>query len=135
VQMNSMKNMKQWVNALSSLLPICVSCSYYMLVLLTNYVLYFSFILWECSTGCRTPMIKMAVLIRKRDFPWLCSVTGEFTLKRKEAEMFTIAKYLTHTHTHTHAYTIHISFESFLWHNWRMNLFSGNTSFSVLLIF
>ena len=38
-------------------------------------------------------------------------------------------------HTRTHVYTIHISFESFLWHNWLMNLFSGNSSCSVLLTF
>ena len=76
--------------------------------------------------------------IRKRDLLWLCNVTGQVTLERKDAEMFSIIASLSlslpYTHTHTQ-YNSHISFRSSIHHSMVMNLFSGNASCLVLLSF
>lgn len=71
-----------------------------MLVLLCNDWLY-SGTLWECSTGCQKPTMRKAVLIRKRDLLWLCSVTGEFTREGKDAGMFALSTFITHALAHS----------------------------------
>uniref|UniRef100_A0A6N2KNV3 Uncharacterized protein n=1 Tax=Salix viminalis TaxID=40686 RepID=A0A6N2KNV3_SALVM len=41
----------------------------------------------ELSTGCQMHMIRKEVVIRRRDFPWPCSVTGQFERKHLVIEI------------------------------------------------
>jgi hypothetical protein len=41
----------------------------------------------ECSTGCQKHMMKKEALIRRRDFLWPCSVTGQFERKHLVIEI------------------------------------------------